>query len=72
MTGYAQIALVSRVFCIGASDVNVFFLRNSRPHDSRYPAMIYIKTSFSHDCQCLKSISYTPRMVITDECKRKQ
>ena len=36
------------------SDVNV---RRSRSHDSRFPAMIYIKTSFQHDCQCKQSIS---------------
>ena len=39
-----------------ASDVNVF-LRRSRSHDSRSPAMIYNKTSSPHDCQCMQSIS---------------
>ena len=32
-------------------------VRRSRSHDNRSPAMIYIKTSSPHDCQCMKSIS---------------
>ena len=54
MTDYAQVTLVSLVFCI----VQVaFFLRLSRSHDSVSPAMIYIKMSSPHDCQCMQSIS---------------
>ena len=50
MTDYAYITLVSRVFCI----VQVaLFLRRSGSHDSISPAMIYIKTSSLHDCQCM-------------------
>ena len=47
ITDYALITLVPR-----ASDVNVI-LRPSRLHESSFPAKIYIKTSYPHDCQCI-------------------
>ena len=33
------------------------FLGRSRSHDNRSLAMIYIKTPFPHDCQCMRSLS---------------
>ena len=42
---------ITHVFCIVQVTLTLFF------RQSHYMAMIYIKTYFPHDCQCMYSIS---------------
>ena len=61
-------AYTNDILCINNACITVLLycaiLRRSPSHDSTSPAMIYIKTSSPHACQCKYSISVMKACII--------